>query len=139
MSWTLDSYLPTLDASSAIATLDGNATIFSWVPSYSSPRKTKFNLRRAPFGDGYEQRSGVGINNIIRVWDLRFDTLSEESAQEILNFLESHSNGQSFDWIPPYLNPNLDIFKVTCDEFDINPSGYMIYDLTATFVQTYGE
>lgn len=114
-------------------------TTFVWVPSYSSPRKVQVQLRRAPFGDGYEQRSGVGINNLARTWDLKFTTTPGVTAQAIISFLEANTNGQSFDWVPPFLNPSASSIKVTCVEFEANPVGYDVYDISATFAQVHGE
>lgn len=145
MSWTLDALLPTLDAPSSVATLDGSggtvasAAAFTWAHSYGSPRKTKFSLSTAKFGDGYQQRVGTGINNIMQTWDLRFIGKSESVAQAIVSFLEARSEGLSFDWTPLFLNPNSQAIRVICKEYDVNPSTHGAFDISATFEQVYGE
>ena len=146
MSWKLDALTPTLDTGTPNATLDGSnlgggigASLFSWSPAYGSPRKAKFKLDRAPFGDGYEQRSGKGINNIERMWDLRFIGKTEAVALDIQDFLEARSDGSSFFWTPPYMNRNDEMIRVICVEFQVTPASYNTFDITATFQQVYGE
>lgn len=145
-TWSLDATFPTLDANVPQASLDGNtltggvsASLFGWSPSYAVPRKVTFRQRKAAFGDGYTQRSGVGINNIVRRWDLRFISKSEAVAQAINDFLEAREDGKSFYWIPPFLNPGDETILVTCEEFTITPVTYNSFDVTATFEQVYGE
>lgn len=145
-TWTLDATLPTLDTGTPQATLDGSTLIggvtaaqFSWSPSYAVPRKITFKLRKAAFGDGYTQRSGVGINNIVRRWDLRFNAKTESVAQAINDFLEAREDGKAFHWVPPFLNPGSETILVTCEEFTITPVTYNSFDITATFEQVYGE
>lgn len=145
MSWTLDSSLPTLDAGSLVATLDGSggtgssATIFGWSHSYDSPRKTKFNQQSAKFGDGYEQRTAIGINHIMRTWDLRFIGKSDSVASDIASFLDARSAGQSFLWAPEFINPGDNLIRVVCTEYDIVPGTYNSFDITATFRWVPGE
>lgn len=145
MSWTLDASTPTLDSASTVATLDGSGNssfalgIFYWSHSYASPRKTQIDVNRAPFGDGYEQRVGRGINNIKRTWDLNFNGREEIEAQEIVDFLEARREGQSFDWVPEYLNPTSQTIKVYCLAFDVNPSTYKGFNISATFREVFGE
>lgn len=112
---------------------------FLWSPSYAVPKKVSFRLRKGEFGDGYEQRSGVGINNIRRQWDLRFNAKSEAVALDIQDFLEARKDGKSFYWKPPFLNRNEETILVTCEEFTITPVTYNSFDITATFEQVYGE
>lgn len=145
-TWTLDTLLPSLDSGTPQASLDGSfftpglsTAQFLWSPSYAVPKKVSFRLRKGEFGDGYEQRSGVGINNIRRQWDLRFNAKSEAVALDIQDFLEAREDGKSFYWKPPFLNRNEETILVTCEEFQITPMSYNNFDITATFKQVYGE
>lgn len=54
----------------------------------------------ARFGDGYEQRSGVGITPILPVWSLTF-TGTREYINEIEAFLIRHKGWKSFAWNDP--------------------------------------
>lgn len=145
-TWTLDAALPTLDTGTPQASLDGSyaspeasTTQFLWSPSYAVPKKVSFRLRKAGFGDGYEQRIGIGINNIKRQWDLRFNNKTEAIAMDIQDFLEAREDGKSFYWKPPFLNRNDEIVLVTCEEFQIVPVTYNSFEITAVFRQVYGE
>lgn len=145
MTWTLDGSTPTLDADSPFATLDGSggngslAGTFYWSHSYGVSRKVEIKLNKSQFGDGYMQRTGKGINNIVRVWDLRFNARNETIAQQISDFLEVRSQGQSFSWTPLFLNPTDAAIRVLCESFEVVPRDYNSFDITATFQEVYGE
>lgn len=74
---------------------------FDWVPDYEAPLSEEPRVLRAPFGDGYEQRVGDGINNNPRKWSLTFDCRDEDEGDAILAFLRAHSGVEAFDWTPP--------------------------------------
>lgn len=112
---------------------------FAWIPSYQSPKKTKFRLLRNKFGDGYEQRVGDGINNDEESWNLVFNTVDDATATAIEAYLKVRKTGESFPWVPPFLNPGAVSIKVICTEYQINPANYNSYDITATFERVNGE
>lgn len=116
-----------------------NLRMFAWIPSYSSPKKTTIRLLRNKFGDGYEQRVGDGINNIDNSWSLNFNTTPQAIAQEIDDYLKYQAMGESFPWVPPFLNPTGQSIKVICTEYQINPVGFEIYDVSMTFDRVFGE
>lgn len=80
------------------------------------------------FGDGYEQRIGDGINTLLPVWQLQFNTLSQSDANSIVSFFESHAGVTAFDWTPPTGSAG----KFVCKTWTITPDG-MIFDISATF------
>lgn len=146
MTWTLDAVTPKLDAGLGTARLDGWSAIsgvvtgeFIWSPSYATPKKVSISLWESKFGDGYQSRAGKGINNILRIWELAFNGRSEATAQAIEDFLELYSTGNSFLWMPPFLNPTNEKIKVICKEFQIVPDTYNSFNVTAVFTQVYGE
>ena len=59
-----------------------------------------FEMNEAQFGDGYEQASGVGINDTRRDWSVRFK-LGKSDADTIISFLEARKGITPFYWTPP--------------------------------------
>lgn len=75
--------------------------IFTWVPSRGPSKEITPRVRRASFGDGYEQRVGDGINTRFRTWSLSFNNRSESESNAIEGFLEARNGVESFTWVDP--------------------------------------
>jgi phage-related protein len=45
---------------------------FTWCPRINAEADTNFRVRKAQFGDGYEQVSGDGLNTRSQQWTLNF-------------------------------------------------------------------
>lgn len=73
---------------------------FTYVPNAGASEKTTPKVLSAKFGDGYEQRTADGINNIKRVWNLSFVKTSADMAN-VISFLENEGGLTSFNWTPP--------------------------------------
>lgn len=67
-------------------------------PSYGSSKDTKTRVQRTPFGDGYSQRSGDGINNVIDFWKLSWDLLSIQKINLLEKYFRSRMGYKSFQW-----------------------------------------
>ena len=59
------------------------ATFPSIDPSYNLSKKSAPKVRTAQFGSGYSQRSIFGINQNLKVLDLRWENISEADADTI--------------------------------------------------------
>lgn len=109
--------------------------IFDWRESYSTRLDKKPRVLSAPFGDGYGQRTGDGINTILEKWTLVFNGVDNKIADDIDNFLDTHAGVTSFQYAPPghaaYLN-------FVCNEWSRNYNGYGSSDITASFEQVPG-
>lgn len=70
-------------------------------PNYGSRIKKRPKLREATFGDGYTQRTGVGLNNVDKTLELEWPTLSAAEADTIEAFFESHDDGTHFLYQEP--------------------------------------
>jgi phage-related protein len=57
-------------------------------------------VREVKFGDGYSQRTIMGINNIEESWSLKWANRSLPEANKILGFFEDKKGVESFDWYP---------------------------------------
>lgn len=104
-------------------------TTFTWIPSPNSQLDEEPRVRSAPFGDGYEQRVGDGINNDLQKWSLRFDTRMPAEAAAIRDFLKTHAGVTPFDWTSPLG----DTSKYICRSWSMNAASALIYDVSAVF------
>mgnify|MGYP000103047680 CR=1 FL=1 len=130
MSWTLDRTIPTLDAGSTVATLDGGEKpVFTWVPSVNSQMDEEPRVLSSAFGDGYEQRTGDGINKILPKWSLRFDVRSVSEATAIRDFFRARGGVYSFEWTPPM--GTIGVF--ICRKWSVVAAGPVSYNISAVF------
>lgn len=110
-----------------------SAPLFTWTPSYSAQATIKPNIRKAQFGDGYEQRSANGINTIKEEWSLAF-TRPDAEIKEIDTFLRARGGVESFDWE----TPNGEIKRFVCsEEWSIKHVNLGVKELTAKFSQVF--
>ena len=58
-------------------------------------------LMRAPFGDGYSQVLGDGINPYNEVWSISFTNRPKADIADIKAFLDNHNGATPFEWSPP--------------------------------------
>lgn len=74
---------------------------FLYAPSFSIPSTMMPRVRRAQFGDGYEQRSQDGINVLLQKWSLTFENRAKSDADEIEGFLRAHGGVTAFEFVAP--------------------------------------
>jgi phage-related protein len=72
---------------------------FNWSPSYDNDKALNPKLHKAKFGDGYEQRTGAGLNNNLGEWNLTFNK-DNTTIDAIEAFFNARIQGESFTWIP---------------------------------------
>ena len=78
------------------------ATFPSIQPNYGISKKNQPNVKIVQFGDGYQQRITTGLNQNLKVWNLRFQNISEANSDIIETFLDARAeNNDSFDWTAP--------------------------------------
>ncbi|HEU4709605.1 MAG TPA: phage tail protein [Methylophilaceae bacterium] len=72
---------------------------FTYQPAFGMSVRRQPRVNSSRLGDGYEQRTGDGINNDLRVWDMTFNrTLADIDA--IDTFLQGKGGATSFTWTP---------------------------------------
>ncbi len=105
---------------------------FTWCPRIDAQADVKYRMRKAQFGDGYEQVSGDGLNNRSQEWSLNF--VGDESyIQDIREFLDRMAGTTSFQWKPP-LYP-LGLWR--CEGYKPKALGAGLFALDATFIQAF--
>ena len=77
------------------------ATFPSITPTYGVQKRSAPNVRKVQFGDGYESRFTMGINQDPKVYNLTFE-VSETDSDTIETFLDARAaDFASFDFTPP--------------------------------------
>ena len=88
-------------------------------PDRGFTKKTKPNVRKVSFGDGYEQRKIRGINNMIDTYDLRFSNRPNTETDDLEAFFIEQAGVSKFTFTIPDSNEGTgekDI-KVICTEW----------------------
>lgn len=106
--------------------------IFTWYADLNAQRSVKPNVHKTSFGDGYEQRIAVGINNKPKKWNVRF-TRDTSEANAILSFLETRGGLEAFTWT----DPNNVTSDYVCREWSSNQKMFGVYEVAAVFEQVF--
>lgn len=111
------------------------ATFPAITPAYGAQKTSQPKMRKAQFGDGYEQRVRFGLNQNPKVWNLTWNNITEANADTIEAFLDARADdGASFDWTPPGEST---AYKWVCEQWDktIPYTGRAV--ITASFRQVF--
>ena len=77
------------------------ATFPSITPTYGVQKRSAPNFRKVRYGDGYESRFTMGLNQNPKTYNLTFE-VSETDADTIETFLDARAaDFASFDFTPP--------------------------------------
>ncbi len=77
------------------------ATFPSITPTYGVQKSSAPTVRKVQFGDGYETRLTLGLNQNPKVFNLTFE-VSETDSDTIETFLDARAaDNASFDFTPP--------------------------------------
>lgn len=109
-------------------------TTFTYVPLYGVNLTKAPKVRKAQFGDGYQQRTADGINYNGRVWAVTFED-TKENIELIDTFLSTEDGITSFDWVPPTGATG----KWLCPTWKVTAVAYGKWILSATFEEVFGE
>lgn len=107
---------------------------FTWRPTYSGSAEHKPKVHKAEFGDGYTQRTPVGLNNDLRTWRLTFRDRTDAERDAIMAFLRARKGAEPFDWTDTFNYAA----KWTCEEYSATPEDEDKNTISATFVEAPG-
>lgn len=68
--------------------------------SYRTSVTKNYRTLENDFGDGYTQVVPDGMNSVLEVWSLSWDSLTDSQANEIEDFLDAQG-GTPFEWETP--------------------------------------
>lgn len=103
-------------------------------PSPGTFRKPELKLLEAEFGDGYTRTVPDGMNHIRKVYELRWDVLTQGQADAIEAFLEGKGGSTPFAYKHAYTAAPV---KVTCKEWGRTDAGAGLCSFSATFRQSF--
>lgn len=110
------------------------ATFPSITPTYGAQKSSRPNVRTVQFGDGYQQRMTVGLNQNPKSWSLTWE-VTEADADTIETFLNARaSDNASFDWTPL---DEVTSYKWVCQEWSKTIPYNNRATITATFQQVF--
>ena len=102
---------------------------FTWAVAPSATLKCKPTVESTKYGEGYEQRTSIGINSKPRKWSVRVN----KNVAAALNFLETHNGEKSFMWTDPLGVTSMYL----CREWTCNHVGADIFDISCDFEQVF--
>ena len=102
---------------------------FTWAVAPNATLKCKPTVESTKNGEGYEQRTSIGINSKPRKWSVRVN----KNVAAALNFLETHNGEKSFMWTDPLGVTSMYL----CREWTCNHVGADIFDISCDFEQVF--
>lgn len=106
---------------------------FTWTPSFEATEASRPRVRKATFGDGYEQRVTFGLNANPKEWSLTFAERTDAERDAITAFLDLRAGVESFDWTPPRGSAG----KYVCEEWQVTLRACNFNTIQAKFRQVY--
>ncbi len=111
------------------------ATFPSIDPSYGAQKRSQPNVRTVQFGDGYQTRFSMGLNQNPKEWQLEFRNLTEADADTIETFLDARAaDNAAFDWSPP---DETDTYKWICSSWTKTLPYSNLATIQTTFTQVF--
>ena len=109
------------------------------VPDRAMQKRSTAKVLLAQFGDGYEQRLPLGLNNLQQEYAVTFKTRPKAELDDIVTFLENTKGANNFNFTVPDTNgvSNETTIKVVCSEFSMSYDYDDFYTLEATFRRVY--
>lgn len=116
-----------------------NDGVSNKIPDRSMQKRSSAQVLLAQFGDGYEQRIPLGINNLKQEYQVAFKTRPKEEIDDIVTFLQSTKGANNFNFTIPDTNAANAEFtmKVVCSEFNVSYDYGSFYSLEAVFRRVY--
>ncbi|WP_374091658.1 phage tail protein [Pasteurella multocida] len=109
---------------------------FKWKSQWGMTSEITRNVDVVKFGDGYEQQSSKGLNDLIQTSNVivRLNKrVQENDINELKVFLAKHLSLYAFYWTPPGNSGNI---LVVCDKYSKTDNGVYI-DFELTFRQVF--
>ena len=110
------------------------ATFPSITPTYGIQKRSAPNVRSVRYGDGFESRFTMGLNQNPKTYNLTFE-VSETDADTIETFLDARAaDAASFDFTPPGESSSS---KFYCSEWSKSIPYLNRATIQATFIEKF--
>jgi len=103
-------------------------------PTRDTSKSVTARFLKAELGDGYDQRSGDGIQTIKEEWSVLFEALDSTNANLIVSFFEGLEGYQNFTWIPFRQTVAK---KFICPNWSESYKGAGLTSVSASFIQVF--
>lgn len=104
-------------------------------PDFGALRKSQPAVRKVQFGDGYEARFTMGLNQDPKVWDLKWTAKDSTDADAIEAFFDARAaDNASFDWSPI---GDTNTYKWVVDQYSRNHRYAEVNEITASFREVF--
>lgn len=77
---------------------------FPWQMDMGATADSQYRVNKNQFGDGYEQRTSIGINNKTKHWSGTKTGPLDTVIRPIEAFLDDHASVKPFLWTDPHGN-----------------------------------
>jgi phage-related protein len=105
---------------------------FTYKPAAGAAYSCKPTVLPIKFGDGYETRVPLGLNNKPKKWTLKF---ASNVAVAALAFMDARGGSEAFYWTDPMGVLGLYV----CREWNADYVGPGAFELSAAFEQVFSE
>jgi phage-related protein len=103
-------------------------------PDFGAQKQSQPIVNSVKFGDGYEQRVTIGINQNPKKWDLTWSAKSNSDAAAIEAFFDARGGVENFTWTPL---GSATAYKWICRSWSRQLEYADINTITATFEQVF--
>lgn len=110
-----------------------------WIPDIPYTDKETWRLKKAQFGDGYQQRTLDGINALDKAWSLSWTNRKSSIVKNMMDYL-ANRKAAAFTFLDPATQETWTVF---CDEWTVSwnirrRGGHYYGTLTADFYKANG-
>lgn len=105
---------------------------FQWSPDLGAEREEAPLVKVTKFGDGYESRLPVGINDQPSKWSVSF-TSPLLRHKEIRNFLKKQGASKAFAWVDPEGEEGIYV----CRSWKSRQKNFGVFEITGAFEQVF--
>ena len=104
-------------------------------PSYGAQKKSEPTVRTVQYGDGYQARLTMGLNQNPKEWTLEWKNITESEADTIEAFLDARADDNAaFDWSPP---DDSETYKWICPSWSKTLPYSNLANIQATFREVF--
>tara|TARA_B100001093_G_C26601314_1_gene915999 strand:+ start:290 stop:625 length:336 start_codon:yes stop_codon:yes gene_type:complete len=102
---------------------------FTFTPSYPVQLSQQPKVVTTKFGDSYEQRQAVGLNNNLKTWTFVFKNREDTEKNNIISFFNTEGGVTSFD----YTDPDGVAGKYICRQWRWQQTAFNLNTINAVF------
>jgi phage-related protein len=104
---------------------------FFWVPTFNSTINNQPKTSVVQFGNGFQQRTRQGLNNLLVTAEFSFEHRTTDEAKAIVHFLNQRGGVESFLFLLP--EPYSSTRKFICKSFPHTEVFHNNHSIKATF------